>query len=108
MPRNTTNQKTSKPTIQTLEDRLVPNALSGTVYADINANRLHDAGEMGLAGAQVSLDNGSDGTIDVVVYDECAGTIHVPGCGRPFGNFDGLATGEHHSHDTDHASCPVQ
>ena len=75
MPRSTS---TTQPTVQTLEDRLVPNALSGTVYADTNANRIFDAGEMGLANVQVQLDNASDGTPDVVVSTNAQGQYFFP------------------------------
>ena len=75
MPRSTS---ATQPTVQTLEDRLVPNALSGTVYADTNANRIYDAGEMGLANVQVQLDNASDGTPDVVVSTNAQGQYFFP------------------------------
>ena len=78
MPRNSSTQKSARPTIQNLEDRLVPNALSGTVHTDINSNQLYDAGEMGIAGVQVSLDNNSDGTVDVVVSTNAQGQYAFP------------------------------
>ena len=58
MSRKTTQ---SKPQVLPLEDRSVPAALTGSVYADINANGSRDVGEPGLGGIAVLLNSTTDG-----------------------------------------------
>jgi hypothetical protein len=43
------------PRIESLEDRLAPAIIGGTVYADVNANGLLDTGEQGIAGSTIQL-----------------------------------------------------
>jgi Ice-binding-like/MBG domain (YGX type)/Domain of unknown function (DUF4214) len=43
---------------------IVPTAITGTVYLDLNANGVLDTGEPGLAGRVVFLDLNHDGTLD--------------------------------------------
>ena len=58
MSRRTTQ---SKPQVVPLEDRSVPASLTGTVYADVNANGSRDLGEPGLGGVTVLLNSTADG-----------------------------------------------
>ena len=58
MSRNPTQ---SKPQVVPLEDRSVPASLSGSVYADVNANGSRDVGEPGLGGVTVLLNSATDG-----------------------------------------------
>src|SRR5438270_8207428 len=71
--------------LERLESRETPAALSGSAFVDTNGNGIRDAGEAALPGATVSIDLGSDGTID--------GTTATGADGR-FG-FDGVSDGRH-------------
>ena len=41
------------------------NSISGQVFLDVNGNGIHDAGENGIQGREVDLDNGSTTTTDI-------------------------------------------
>src|SRR5262245_21746589 len=55
---------TRRLSIESLEDRLVPSTVSGSVFNDINGNGLRDAGEAGIGGAVVYLDLTGDNIAD--------------------------------------------
>lgn len=73
MSRKSRRPGTSSPEVRQLEDRSVPATLSGIVYADINGNSIHDAGEPGMTGVTVQLDLGADGKVDATTVSGAGG-----------------------------------
>jgi hypothetical protein len=71
--------RSSRPRLQQLEDRSVPSAVSGTVFADINLNGARDAGEPGLPLAIVHLDLFGDGVNDLFAATDPGGGFVIPG-----------------------------
>jgi len=72
-------RKASRPTVLPLEDRAVPATIAGSVFADINADGVQDAGESGLTQITVQLDAGANGTIDAVTFSDATGGYRFTG-----------------------------
>jgi len=54
----------ARPLLETLEDRLVPSTIQGTVFHDMNGNGAQDTGETGRVGVTVYLDQNQNHTLD--------------------------------------------
>ncbi len=64
----------SKPQVVPLEDRSLPASLTGSVYADINANGARDVGEPGLAEVTVTAVTTADGSLPQTTTTASDGT----------------------------------
>ncbi|HET6575806.1 MAG TPA: SdrD B-like domain-containing protein [Fimbriiglobus sp.] len=71
--------RANRPTLLQLEDRTAPATLSGTVFADVNANGIQDASEPGLPNVAVQVDAFGDGIPDFAATTDAGGRFAVAG-----------------------------
>lgn len=63
-PSRSTRRPAARLILELLEDRVVPSTIQGTLFEDANANGARDAGEAGLVGVTVYLDQNRSHTLD--------------------------------------------
>ena len=71
--------RSRRPRLTQLEDRSVPATLSGSVFADVNANGVRDPGETGLAGVALQVDLLNDNTIELNAATDIDGNFSIVG-----------------------------